>query len=201
MPLIDLAEFKQVLGVGDLYEDTQLEQVMEAAEDVITEYLQYYAAKVDQACCPVSLAPPATGTSVRMRFTTDHLFQVGQTIELRGFPIPGWDRRLVVTELVDTRILIAASATPWNPGISTPRPLIPQGTVYLADSIDFYDTIPEVREAALAIAVDLFQSRVAPGGQTEAIDFTPGPYRLGRSLFTRVSGLLGRWMDTGSLVG
>jgi hypothetical protein len=35
----------------------------------------------------------------------------------------------------------------------------------------------------------------------QGIDFTPGPYRLGRSLFTRVSGLLGRWVDTGSLIG
>jgi hypothetical protein len=52
-----------------------------------------------------------------------------------------------------------------------------------------------------SIAVDIFQSRVAPGGQTEAIDFTPGPYRLGRSLTTRVSGLLARWLDTGTMVG
>jgi hypothetical protein len=58
-----------------------------------------------------------------------------------------------------------------------------------------------VREAALAVAVDIWQSRVAPGGQIEGIDFTPGPYRLGRSLYSRVSGLLGRWVDTSALCG
>ena len=35
----------------------------------------------------------------------------------------------------------------------------------------------------------------------EAVDFTPGPYRMGRSLLSRVSGLLGRYMDTAALVG
>ena len=36
----------------------------------------------------------------------------------------------------------------------------------------------------------------APGGQIEGIDFTSvSPYRLGRSLFNRVSGLLGRYLD------
>jgi hypothetical protein len=78
---------------------------------------------------------------------------------------------------------------------------LPAGTVIDQVSEAYYDTVPEAREAALAIAVDVFQSRVAPGGQMQGIDFTPGPYRLGRSLFTRVSGLLGRWVDTGSLVG
>jgi hypothetical protein len=79
--------------------------------------------------------------------------------------------------------------------------VIPNAVVYRESAFAFYDDIPEVREAALAIAVDVFQSRVAPGGQTEAIDFTPGPFRLGRSLFGRVSGLLVRWTDPGALVG
>jgi hypothetical protein len=68
------------------------------------------------------------------------------------------------------------------------------------DPID-YEEVPEVVEATTAIAVDMWQSRLAPGGQIQAVDFTPGPYRMGRSLLTRVSGLLGKHMDTGSFVG
>ena len=67
--------------------------------------------------------------------------------------------------------------------------------------LNYYANVPAVKEAVTAIAVDVFQSRVAPGGQTEAVDFTPGPYRMGRSLLSRVSGLLGRYMDTRSLAG
>lgn len=116
--LVDLANFKAVLGVGDLYEDADLERVLEAASNVLVAYL---------------IPPPVT--------------------------VP---------------------------------PVTP---------IDFYLPVPEVVEAATAIAVDMFQSRVAPGGTINAIDFTPGPYRMGKSLITRVSGLIGQHMDTGSFVG
>lgn len=60
---------------------------------------------------------------------------------------------------------------------------------------------PEVREAALAIAVDMWQARKAPGGQAQAADWTPGPYRLGRSILGRVSGLIGDHLDPRGMVG
>ena len=72
---------------------------------------------------------------------------------------------------------------------------------YLADREGGYDQVAPVREAALAIAVDLWQHRVAPGGQMQAADFTPGPYRLGRSMLGKVSGLLGPWLDVDGMVG
>lgn len=109
--LVPIEELKLVLGVGDLYPDEQLEQVAQAAEDVLVAYL---------------------------------------------------------------------------------RPL---------DDGETWEDYPEVREAALAIAVDLWQSRLAPGGQLNAVDFTPGPYRLGRSLIGRVSGLVGRHLDVAGMVG
>ena len=59
-----------------------------------------------------------------------------------------------------------------------------------------------VKSATLALAVEIFQSRIAPGGQIEGVDFTTvSPYRLGRSLFNRVSGLLGSFIDVESMVG
>jgi hypothetical protein len=110
--IIDLADFKVVLGVGDLYADEDLERVTQAATNILLAYL-----------------------------------------------IQDED-----------------------------------------DPID-YALVPEVVEAATAIAVDMWQSRLAPGGTINAIDFTPGPYRMGKSLITRVSGLIGQHMDTGSFVG
>jgi len=64
-----------------------------------------------------------------------------------------------------------------------------------------YLEVAPVREAALALAVDLWQQRVAPGGVVQAADFTPGPWRLGRSLITRYTGLLHPYLDTDTLVG
>jgi hypothetical protein len=66
---------------------------------------------------------------------------------------------------------------------------------------DSYDEVPEVCEAALAIAVELWQSRLAPGGTLQGVDFAPSPFRLGRSLLSKVSGLIGQHIDTAGMVG
>ena len=201
MALVDLAELKGVLGIGNLYPDTQVQQVADAASDVILDLLNLYRSSIDQICCPVTVAPPGTGTTIRMRTVDDHVFQVGQIILLRGTGIPGFDRQLTISLLDGARIIEATATTAFDPGTFDPRPLIPLGQIILKQSEDYFATIPEVREAALAVAVDVWQSRVAPGGQLEAVDFTPGPYRLGRSLLSRVSGLLSRWIDTATMVG
>jgi hypothetical protein len=202
MALVTRDELKTTLGIGDLYSNDVIDQVIGSADDIILSVLVRYKAQVISVCCQESVAPPAVGTIIRFRVTAPHLFQVGQRIRFGQFPLQNFTgRELDIIELVGDDIIRAESVTVFNPGLSEPQPVIPAAEVYLESSREFYDDIPEVREAALAIAVDIFQSRVAPGGQTEAIDFTPGPYRLGRSLTTRVSGLLGRWIDTGTMVG
>jgi hypothetical protein len=35
----------------------------------------------------------------------------------------------------------------------------------------------------------------------QGVDFAPAPYRLGRSMLQRIMGLLGKDVDTNSLVG
>lgn len=57
-----------------------------------------------------------------------------------------------------------------------------------------------VESAVLAVSVEVFQSRIAPGGAIEGVDFSVSPYRLGRSLFNRVSGLLGSLIDVETMV-
>jgi hypothetical protein len=202
MALVTLAELKQTLGIGDLYANTVLEQVIETSESTILALLSRDRIHIDQVCCTQAFVPPATGTTIRFRTVRPHDYKVGQAIRFGEFPRAGFTgRQLTVTEVPADNVIVAEAGTPFNPGEFDPTPVIPNGVAYREVAFDFYDDVPQVREAALAIAVDIFQSRVAPGGQTEAIDFTPGPYRLGRSLYTRVSGILGRWVDPGALVG
>jgi len=202
MALVTRAELKLTLGIGDLYADAVLDQVIDAASNVILAMLVRDRHFIDQACCSESVAPPGTGTIVRFRTVEPHGFAAGTEIRIGEFPRNNWsNRQLEVIEVPEDNVVIAVSTQVFNPGVTDPEPILPNGVVYRDSSRAFYEDIPEVREAALAIAVDVFQSRVAPGGQTEAVDFTPGPYRMGRSLISRVSGLLARWMDTSSLVG
>ncbi len=77
----------------------------------------------------------------------------------------------------------------------TLKNIIPAGTATLTGASTYVGN-SAVEQAVLAVAVEIFSSRVAPGGQMEGIDFTNvSPYRLGRSLFNRVSGLLGAYLD------
>jgi hypothetical protein len=193
MALIALSEFKSTLGVGNLYPDAELQGVMDAAEDVILSMLQQYAYAVDRLCC-------TTANTIKLRTTTEHDFYVGQTVSLSGL-VPGqYNGQATVATLINDYELTVIKSHGQTP-FSDEHPLIPPGRIADSAQLDVYDTIEEVREAALAVAVDIWQSRVAPGGQIEGIDFTPGPYRLGRSLYSRVSGLLGRWVDTSALCG
>lgn len=56
-------------------------------------------------------------------------------------------------------------------------------------------------EAATALAVDIFMTITAPGGQIVGADFQPSPFRFGRSLMGRFQGLLQPYMDVTGMIG
>jgi hypothetical protein len=60
---------------------------------------------------------------------------------------------------------------------------------------DEYADVPVVVSTIIAASVEVFQSRVAPGGSQEGVDFSPAPFKLGRSFFNRYTGLLGDYID------
>lgn len=68
------------------------------------------------------------------------------------------------------------------------------------DTTHGHDHYPE-KEAALGIAVDLYQARTAAGGESVALDFTPGPYRVSSAILKRYSALLSPWMAKTGMVG
>jgi hypothetical protein len=83
----------------------------------------------------------------------------------------------------------------------TKRKVIPNGRAVLTSQLNAYDAVPEVRESALAVACDIWITRTGTLGQ-QGVDFqSPAPYRLGRSMLTRVSGLLGKHLDTRGYLG
>lgn len=65
-----------------------------------------------------------------------------------------------------------------------------------------HDTHAQDREAAGAIAVQIYTTRKAPGGQMQAVDFQPvfTPNLLGPGLTSRIMGLLGPCREHGGLV-
>jgi hypothetical protein len=84
----------------------------------------------------------------------------------------------------------------------TLRDIIPTGTATLSgySAADIYATSAPIESAVLAVSVEVFQSRVAAGGQIEGVDFASTPYRMGRSLTNRVSTLLMPFLDVETVV-
>jgi hypothetical protein len=78
--------------------------------------------------------------------------------------------------------------------------IAPFGRVFGATSID-YETLPQVKEAAMMIAVDIWQARQMSATGGISPDFQPSPYRMGNTLMARVRGLLADYLHPGGLVG
>lgn len=66
----------------------------------------------------------------------------------------------------------------------------------------FDDEPPAMKEAALILCIDLFQTQNSAAGQQVSVDFqTPTPFRAGRSWVQKVIGLLAPYIDVEGLIG
>jgi hypothetical protein len=191
MALITLSELKAVLGIGDIYADAIVQAVADSAENIILSYLIFD---------DVSIAGVSLTSNVARFYCYDNTFVVGQalTVSKCGAPFDG--SRTVTKVGVDEYGVTFFEASITNVDI-TKRSVIPNGRAVLTSQAALYDTTPEVREAALAVACDIWITRTGTLGQ-QGVDFqSPAPYRLGRSMLTRVSGLLGKHLDTRGYLG
>jgi hypothetical protein len=191
MALITLSELKSVLGIGDIYADPIVQAVADSAENIILSYLIFD---------DVSIAGVSLTSNVARFYCYDNTFVVGQalTVSKCGAPFDG--SRTVTNVGYDEYGVTFFEAAITNANI-TKRSVIPNGRAVLTSQAALYDTTPEVREAALAVACDIWITRTGTLGQ-QGVDFqSPAPYRLGRSMLTRVSGLLGKHLDTRGYLG
>jgi len=139
-------------------------------------------------------------SNVARFFCYDNTFVVGQALTVTGCSSPFNGSRTVTATGTDEYGVTYFEAAITNADI-TKRMVIPNGRAVLTSQAALYDTTPEVREAALAVACDIWITRTGTLGQ-QGVDFqSPAPYRLGRSMLTRVSGLLGKHLDTQGYLG
>lgn len=189
--LVTASELRAVLGVPvALYSDAQLDSIIETSEDAIGDFLIQHKVGVD-------LYRFETATTAIIHTTRPHLFYVGQTVTHSGLDakINGAKAVTVVDSEYVYKVTVAA-ATPFN----TFRAVVPNG-IAMVNDLSQYNGIDAVEEAVLQISVDVFQSRLAAGGTQQALDYTPAPYRMGRTLLYKVTGLISKYIDSNSQVG
>jgi len=182
--IVTASQLRTVLGVSvSLYSDSYLDEIINTAEAVILPMLVANTSAIQSYKLESNVAYFYT--------QRDHHFVAGQSVIVTGLPAPFTATHTVVTA---TPYSFTAALTSSN---VTLREIIPTGTATLAgySAADLYATSAPIESAVLAVSVEVFQSRVAAGGQIEGVDFASTPYRMGRSLTNRVSSLLQPFLD------
>ena len=188
MSLNSLADFKQVLGVGDIYADSLLQACLDSADDIVLGIVTQNRYAV--------IAHERSGTVGTIYLDRPSSTYVGESVVLSNCGSAFNGTRTVTNY---------SNADPFTVSFTLgsytypKHNIVPSGWMQ-CDQYVIYADVPEVCEAAMAISVDIWMSRQGPLGQ-QGVDFQPAPYKLGRGMLQRVMGLLGGYVDVRSMVG
>ena len=211
---VTAAELKTTLGIGTLYDSTDaVETVCQTAQDLLNQYLWFNSYPVVGAAIYNNVGYIVL--SVQVGFTT------GQTITLTNcgstyngshtitatwpwtngsgsfpfFPFFPWSQY----NFPRGYELIQFSLTAANDNYHL---IVPYGSAAGIDTKDTsYATTPAIREAALMLAIDIWQARQQSSIGGVSPDFSPSPYRMGNTLMARVRGLIAPYTSPRSMVG
>jgi hypothetical protein len=206
--IITATQLRGVLGVSSaLYNDAYLNQIIDSAEAVILPMLVSYDAPIGGIQLVNNKATVYT--------VGRHPFNKGQSVVISGVGTPYNGTRTITSVNFDRVVLSSTgslidlrqfdngdSYTTFTFDLTNAdiefRNVIPSGRAVLSGAATYVGNAA-VESAVYVVSTEIFQSRTAAGGQIEGIDFSPTPYRMGRSLLNRVSGLLAPFMDEGTL--
>ena len=201
--IITASQLRTVLGVSvALYSDAYLDSIINSSEQVILPLLTANQNAVAAVYLQNNVAYYIT--------QKPNTFVAGQSVVISGCVPATFNGTMTVTSNYYDPFPYLPFAYPapyfyftaavTNADI-TFRPVIPAGVAYLsgANAATLYASTDAVEQAVTIVSVEIFQSVVAPGGQIEGVDFTPSPFRMGRSLQNRVIGLLGNYIDVSTM--
>ena len=190
--LVTAAQLRAVLGVPNtLYDDNALNAIIDTAEDAIGDFLIQWKVNVTRQKYDLATTTATVETS------RPHKFYVGQTVAISGVEAHVNGNK-TISDIVDPYTFrITTTGAPIHTEYYN---VIPNG-IAAENDLSQYDGVAAVEEAVLQIAVDVFQSRLAAGGTQQALDYTPAPYRMGRTLLYKVTGLISKYIDSNSQVG
>jgi hypothetical protein len=187
MSYTTVAELRSALGVGQLYSDATLQEVCDAADNVLIPFLWSNTTSI--------IAHSNKGTTGTLYVQDASGFYVGQTINITGSGSHFNGSKTITAVGVDFVQVTTNHVT------DTPKhPINPYGTI-TAESYTDYATIPAVQTASLLIAEAIWQARQAPSGQAMSVDgFTPSPFAMSNTLVARIRGLIAPYLDPRSMV-
>lgn len=184
MPTIATAsELRGVLGVNStILTDTVANDIIDTAENMILPMLVTFQSPVDQV--------ELTDNIATYRTTGIHEFTEGQSVVITGCgsPFNG-----TFTILADNLTDYTFSASITNADIIK-KNIIPSGLAKLSGASTYVGN-PNVHRAVLLMSVDVYGAAISPNGTMEGLDGVPSPYKMGRMAMSRISALVGPYID------
>lgn len=192
MALTTVAELKSALGVGSLYPDATLQEVCDAADNVLLPFLWTNTNSI------IGHSNTATTGTSFLNESVSRIYYVGQSVTITGSGSKHNGSK-TITALGENSITYAITGN--NNAITPFHPINPYGTI-AADTYVDYATVPAVQTAALLIAEAIWQARQAPTGSGSSVDgYSPNPFTMSNTLVARVRGLIAPYLDPRSMVG
>jgi hypothetical protein len=190
MAITSIATLRTALGIGTLYSDSILTEVVNAADNVLLPFL--WKNEVP------TVAHSNVGTVGTLYFNQPirDIFYIGQSVTITGSGTK-FNGNKTITAVGDYSFDVTTTHTSDNPY----HTIAPYG-IAAAETYTDYTTVPAIQEASLMISIDIWQSRQAPSSGGVTMDgYTPSPYRMGNTMMARVRGLLAPYLDPRSMCG
>ncbi len=208
------AELRSNLGIGSLYSDATVEEVCQTAEDLLKQYLWFNDAPVVAAGLQNNVAT--------LVLANPGIFVKGQTVSIEGCGHPYGGSQVITGTIPGINIPVSISTAFWSFFSNYQWPngysfiqfsevhaddpfhrILPYGKASGQDTKEAdYAVVPAIREAAMILAVDIWQARqVSQTGGVGMDGVSASPYRMGYQLINRVRGLIQPYSAPASLVG
>lgn len=191
MSLVTVAELRSTLGVGTLYNDATLQEVCDAADTVLLPMLW------TNTTYNISHSNTATTGTLYFQDKVEKVFYVGQTVVITGNGAK-LNGSKTLTGVGDYSITFNITGNNNTPTVE--HPVQPFGVVS-ADTYVDWSQDAAVQNAALMIAVEIWQARTATLSGSNLVDFQPSPYRMSAQLLAKVRGLIAHALAPTSMVG
>ena len=183
-----VAELRSVLGIGSLYTDAVIEEVTQSAENIVKAHLWFNKAYI--------ASTELTNLTAKITTVQPHGFVESQSVVISEAGSVYNGTRTIITADVYTFTYTVASGANQSTHLVRPYGVV-TGTFHGTD----YATVPEIREASLMIALDIWQARNSSNAGGVSPDFQPSPYKMGNTLLARVRALLANHLSPKGLVG
>jgi len=212
--MVTQAELRTNLGIGTLYSDATVEECCQTAEDLIQGYLWHNDAPV--------VASSISSNVATLVLSNPGIFTTGQSITVSNcgatyngtYTLTGSFPGTTVPASIGTMFWSTYALSSYPNGYS----FIQYAKTAANDNFHFikpygralgpehkaqaYTATPAIREAAMIVAVDIWQARqVSQTGGVGMDGVSASPYRMGYQLINRIRGLIQPYSSPNSLVG